>query len=146
MTRRLLRLAFALALLPGWTSTTHAQVVHLYHSSSSTLQHPHREVIRDSSRWAQVWGFTGRRESLPPVDFSREMVILAALGAYASTGYEVTVDSARVADGQHLIYLHTTLNDYCPGGAAMTAPMDLVRLPRSDLPIRYAEYTVQRKC
>ena len=60
------------------------------------------ELISDSGRWAAFWieaGFTDR--PLPSVDFSREMVIVAALGTQADSCKSIAVasvtsDAARI--------------------------------------------------
>jgi len=93
-----------------------------------------RLLVRDAEAWASLWAEIHRNLSptppLPAVDFEREMVVAAALGTRPSGGYGITIDSARHRGD--VLEIH--VRQWRPGGdcavtAALTAPVDLVRLP-----------------
>ena len=107
-----------------------------------------REVVRDSSRW-QVWS-SGLRlhtdSALPPVDFSRYMVVVAGMGSVASTGFELFVDSVHTSGSKLLVYVRSVDPGGCSVGGAETRPIDIVRVPRTTLRVRFLESTETNRC
>jgi hypothetical protein len=110
-----------------------------------------RVVIRDARQWATYWERVHAHmipaPAAPAVDFGREMVVLAALGARSSGGYGIRVDSAF--DGS--TYVEVVIRRSSPGKrcmvtAAFTQPVDLVRLPVRALPVRFRERAVVEEC
>ena len=107
-----------------------------------------RVVVTDSATWRRLWDRIQRGASpaapLPEIDFRRESLILTALGARGSTGYGIAVDSvlrsgARVDSA---VVVHVTKWRPVAGaavGAVMTAPLDVVRIPRPAGPLRFIE-------
>jgi len=82
---------------------------------------------------------------MPEVDFSKEMVVIAAMGARPSSGYGIMIDGACECDGQVEVYVSS--NENACGGATLaivTDPADAVRLPQTDLPVVFRE--VQAPC
>jgi len=104
-----------------------------------------RLVIRNSERFNDLWEqIVGPREDKPgppEVDFSREMLIVAAMGERPSGGYEIVITGACEVDNQ--LEVHVRSSDYTKCGgmqtAVLTAPVDIVRLPKSDLPVVFRE-------
>lgn len=76
-----------------------------------------------------------KRALAAPLDFSRMAAIVAALGERPTTGFAVKVVSLTVA-GQE-VFVQLGLKDPAPDevvGQAITYPIDLVTLPRRELP------------
>ena len=123
-------------------------LVRLYHDFNSQLAHSERKVVTDSAQWAETWPFIRDNaiEKVPPVDFARHMVVIVALGTRPSTGYDITVDSTAAGSRERLLFVRVTTTGSCPAGAALTQPLDVVRVPRTRLPVRFVEDTVQVKC
>ena len=72
----------------------------------------------------------GSRDSLsfPAVDFSKDLVIIAALGSVGSTGYDIIIDSVARTTSEFLIFVRARE----PGnlyevGPVQTEPVDVVR-------------------
>src|SRR6266508_4397374 len=63
-----------------------------------------RLVIRAAAEWAaawkELWAGASPAPPLPAVDFSKEMVIVAAMGEQASGGHSIAVASAAVEGGR----------------------------------------------
>ena len=96
-------------------------------------------VVRDRDAWLRMWValFPGSPTSLPPplpeVDFSREMVVVAALGSQPSSGYDIVFTGAFEADGVVTMELETrSPGPGCGTLTVITAPVDLARVPRRD--------------
>ena len=116
-----------------------------------------RIVIRDRETWDSVWKricstsdplFRNVSTSLPPlpeIDFSREIIVVAAMGRRPNGGYRIIVNCARERDNR----LELEVQNISPCGAdyaIMTAPVDIVRLPKTDLPVTFREVEVKLGC
>lgn len=94
-------------------------------------------VVRERDEWVRTWGMlyqagpTSLLPPLPDVDFSREMVVVSALGSRPSSGYEVVFTGASEADGVVTMELETKApGPRCVTLTVITAPVDLARVPR----------------
>jgi hypothetical protein len=110
-----------------------------------------RTVVRDSVIWRQLWQQINRpffpQPALPVVDFGREMIVVAGLGARPSGGYDVIIESAaRDSAGIEVALRRAMPGPGCPVPAVMTQPLDLVRIPASGEPVRFREHTVVVPC
>ena len=110
-----------------------------------------RLVIRDRNAFDKLWQQLHRLGSdkppLPEVDFSREMIIVAAMGQQPTSGYEIIIDSACKVDHQLGVLVRSTNFLKCFGQTtSLTAPVDMVRLPKTDLPVVFRETEVTSDC
>jgi len=108
-------------------------------------------VIRDLPRWRDYWGRIHSpffpQPPAPAIDFRREMVILAALGRRPSLGYDILITSAlRDSAGIEVFLVRSKPTQGCPVPAAITEPVDLARIPTSDLPVRFTERITAIPC
>jgi PrcB C-terminal/Peptidase inhibitor I9 len=110
-----------------------------------------RLVIRNRDEFNEVWnqivGLVSNKPPLPKVDFSREMIIVAARGEQPTSGYEIIIDSACEVDNQLEVLVHSTKLLGCGLQLqVVTAPVDIVRLPKTDLPVVFRENEVTSDC
>jgi len=76
---------------------------------------------------------------LPEIDFSKEMIVVSAMGSRPSSGYLIYIDGACEVDGQVEVFV-SSVEDGCGAELAIvTNPADAVRLPRTDLPVVFRE-------
>lgn len=88
-----------------------------------------RMVIRDVNAWAQLWSELGAGDR-PDVDFTRNVVVVAAAGQRPSGGHEIAVSRVSQADGQLTIeVVETTPSPNCVTTMAVTQPVDAVVVP-----------------
>lgn len=81
------------------------------------------------------------------MDFSREMIIVAALGARPSSGYDISIDRAAVANAAVVVEVtSTTPGADCVLLAVITTPVVMARVPASYGPIRFIEQERTRQC
>jgi hypothetical protein len=118
---------------------------------NSGLTDSARIVVQDANTWAATWTAIWSRHSpqpaLPTIDFSQEMLVVAALGTRSSGGYGIFVDSAyQRADHIEVVIRKVSPGSRCIVTAALSAPVDVARLPRSSQPVRYRERSVVRNC
>lgn len=125
-------------------------------STGSRMDDKARLVIRDRDTWLKVWkrmfildSSHGPDPDLPPwaeIDFSREMVLVAAMGARPSSGYCIFIDSAYERDDRLEVNVRSVENRKCGGFTVMTAPVDIVRLPKTERSVVFHESEVESDC
>jgi hypothetical protein len=106
-----------------------------------------RLVIRNRDEFSELW----KRflapippgqwvPPMPEVDFSKEMVVVAAMGEKPSSGYGIIIDGACDVDG-HVEVFVSSVDGGCGGLqlGVVTAPADVVRIPQTDLPVVFRE-------
>jgi hypothetical protein len=119
--------------------------------SQSGIEERQRLVIRDAARWREVWAAIVRNISpapaAPDVDFSRQMIVLAAMGSRPTGGASITIVGVERAGGR----LRVTVRETSPGRGCMTtqaftAPLAAALVPRSDEPVDFVERSEVREC
>ena len=120
-------------------------------TSYSGLRESQRLVIRDQATWQQtwsaIWSNTAPQPALPTIDFTREMVILAALGERPTGGYSIFVDSASETAAGVTIAVRSLASDSgCPVTLALTQPVDIARMTRRDGHVEFAETFAIQRC
>lgn len=121
------------------------------YTTYSGLNDSVRAVIRDSAEWSAVWKGIMRpfypTPRLPQVDFDRDMVVVAALGARSTGGYDIVIEGARQDDSTIEIALRTSSPaPGCPVSAATTQPVDLATIPASSRAVRFRERSIIVPC
>lgn len=119
----------------------------------SGISKPLQVVIRDREAWLQMWKQINSKRfdkhPVPPpnVDFSREMLIVVAMGQRTSGGFHIMVDSIYERDNKLEVVVKNSLpGKNCLVTTAFTEPVDIVRLQKSDLSIVFRETNVARNC
>jgi hypothetical protein len=120
-------------------------------SAYAGVRDPMRAVIRDSVAWRQLWEQINRPfvppPALPPIDFAREMIVVAALGARPNAGYDVVIEGAHADSAGIQISVRVAAPaSGCPTAAVMTQPIDLARVPVSDQPVHFRDHDVVVAC
>lgn len=108
-------------------------------------------VVRDSAAWRQLWTELTRPfvppPPLPPIDFAREMVVVAALGSRPTAGYDIVIEgAARDSAGLEVAVRRISPGAGCPVLAVVTQPVDLARVPTLAVETRFRERTVVTPC
>jgi hypothetical protein len=109
-----------------------------------------RLVIRDEATWSSAWEtYQGRvtpRPAAPAVDFTREMVLLAAMGERSSGGYSIQIDEAAASEGA----LYVAVTESSPGAGCVTSqslsqPVVYARVPQH-ADVRFIERLTTSEC
>lgn len=123
----------------------------LFTESYSGIDTALRVVVKEPDRWRELWAqVAGQRTPAPPipaVDFAEEMVLVAAMGRRGTGGYSIAIDRVQ-RDDEAIVatVVETSPGPGCMLTQALTAPVTAVKLPRSDLPVRYVEERQTRDC
>ena len=108
-------------------------------------------VIKDEAAWKAFWKTIHENQTpappVPAIDFSREMVVVAAAGMKPSSGYAMQVMSASEAKGEVTVVVQATSPGAgCMNAMMMTSPVDIARIPKRDGQVRFDVKRVTRDC
>jgi hypothetical protein len=116
----------------------------------SNLREPRRLLIRDAETWAEVWAemiSIGDPRTPPFVDFSKEDVVVAALGERRSSGFGIAVTGLADAENNTHVVVTTTLpGPTCDRAEIITAPLHAVRIRKVEGTITFDEQSSTRLC
>ena len=127
-------------------------------SMSSGIWDQFRVVVRDRDAWFDVWKRIHRFDPhrgphpepppLPEIDFSREMLIVAAMGARPTSGYAIIIDAAYAHERNYRleVVVRSVENRKCGGFTVMTAPIDIVRLAKTERNVVFREIEAVLDC
>ena len=104
----------------------------------SGIKEAKQEVIRDAAAWERFRKQHSiseqSAERIPPVDFSKEMIVAATMGTKRTGGY--TIEIVRVEPTEKSLKIFVKRTSPPPGALtiqALTAPFHFVAVPKSDL-------------
>src|SRR5262249_59524025 len=93
--------------------------------STSGITTPERLVIRDDSAYAKFWATLGDASTRPSVDFTHDLVIVAAAGQQPTGGHSIAVERVtRVGAGLAVEVAETVPPQGCLTTQALTQPGD----------------------
>ena len=117
--------------------------------SSSDVRNESTWVIRDAATLRQVWAqvYQGRREA-PSIDFSKEMLVIVALGEKPTAGYGVNITGISRSDRNALVVNVTAFAPAadCVTAAVRTYPVAVSRLRAFDGAVRFDFTRTTRSC
>lgn len=122
-----------------------------YYRHSSGYPDSARLVIKTADEWTRVWNRIvsnhGPKPAVPEVDFAKEMVLVAAMGTRATGGFSIEIEAVdRDSSSITASVRKRAPGKTCGTTAALTAPVAIVRIPRSDKPVRFVEETIATDC
>ena len=110
----------------------------------SGIKEAKQEIIRDAAAWERFRKQHSISEQsaqkVPPVDFSKEMIIAATMGTKRTGGY--TIEIVRVEPTEKTLKIFVKRTSPPPGALtiqALTAPFHFVAVPKSDLKPEFVE-------
>jgi hypothetical protein len=117
-------------------------------ASDATRQ---RTVITDAAAWTRFWASLkpdpNANGAAPAVDFSRDMVIAAAMPVQPSGGFRIAIESVtELSDRLEVQVVERSPARDCVLPPVVTRPFDVVQLPRRDKPVKFVERTVVTSC
>lgn len=120
-------------------------------TTNSGIVKPLRVVIRDREAWLELWkDFSGPQPKpapAPEIDFSREMLIVVAMGQTSSGGFMIMVDGVYERDNKlEVVVKSTGPGANCMTTQALTQPVDIVRLRKSDHEVVFRETSITNDC
>jgi len=118
---------------------------------NSAFEEADRRVIRDAIAWAIVWERIYENGSskppLPVIDFSKEQVVVAALGARPSSGYSLRITGA--SGSGNAIKVRFESQSPGPGCGVLTTithPVTVAKMGRTVGSVAFEETPIVRNC
>lgn len=148
-------LALALVFVGGFVesgttpSNASSGVVHLYTSQTSLAPYPVRTAIGDSLTFRRMWReIVGTNPAPPHVDFTKYLVVIAAMGSVGSTGHMITVVSidSGATPGLRVRTRLVAPGNGCVAGGAFTNPVDIVRIPDTSPYVIFSDTLIANDC
>lgn len=133
---------------PTAVSVPFAPLARLAYSNLETEMHM---VVRTRADWTDLWAAATEdvepaREA-PTVDFSRRMVLVAAMGRRATDGFAVRIGSVfEDRERLYAIVTETSPGPGCVTTQALTAPMSAISIPLSSKPVSFIRRTENPSC
>lgn len=123
----------------------------LFATLYSNVRDARRIVIHDEASWAALWAemvSSGSMPTTPPrVDFSKEDVVVAAMGERRFAGYEITITGVEQDAGHLRVDVASkTPSPTCDHSEVITTPLHAVRVSKTSEPISFNETTVVLSC
>ncbi|NOT33285.1 MAG: protease complex subunit PrcB family protein [Candidatus Eisenbacteria bacterium] len=118
---------------------------------TSGLTSPLRAVINDQAALEQMWttafAAVGSPPQIPTIDFTKEMVVVVALGQRASGGYSIQVADAKMSRGALVIdVLLKSPGNRCAVTLSFTEPLDIVKIARVSGSVRFEDRSRVQSC
>jgi hypothetical protein len=126
-------------------------VDHLYRNAKSQLPTSVRLAILDTADWQAIWKRVVGNSSVapvPPVDFSREMLLVVGMGQAPCMGYQINVDTV-FRDKDKRIYAVVRERHHgsrCGCLNEVVSPVDVIRVPRTVRPVTFLERRETNVC
>ena len=120
-------------------------------SAWSGVSDHRRTVIRSSPEWLALWEEAHAtvipRPDPPEVDFTREMVLVAAMGGRPTGGYSISIPTVKREGGEAYAVVETVSpGPTCFTTQAFTAPVVALRVPLLEGPVHWIESETRREC
>ena len=118
---------------------------------ASGMTEPQQLVVRDRGAWQQAWDAIWRthvpRPPLPDADFTRDMIVIAALGTRSTGGYSIFIESASEGpEGVAVRVRAVSPGSACAVTLATTQPVDVARVPRRDGAVVFSQRNEVQDC
>ena len=94
-------------------------------------------VVRDQQSWQSLWSQMTANQfpapQLPAVDFTKDMVLVAAAGTRPSGGYSISITDAVESSGSVTVNVTiTSPGSNCAVPTVVTSPVDVATIARRD--------------
>jgi hypothetical protein len=119
---------------------------------NSGFDMPARLVVIDADTWRAVWNQIYLRSApvppLPVVDFSKEMIVVVALGSRSTGGFNILLTGANElsADGTTISISSVSPGPGCITTQAFVEPVDIARVARRNGEVRFVEQSRVAEC
>ena len=119
--------------------------------NNSGFDESERRVIRDAIAWAGVWAQIYENGSskppLPGIDFSKEQVVVAALGTRPSSGHSIRITGASGSGNAIKVKLESeSPGSGCVVLTVITHPVTVAKMGRTVGSVVFEETPIVKNC
>jgi PrcB C-terminal len=143
------RLSSSTSAAPTVSDAQQVKYTRLYSSWRSHYPDATEQVLQTPAELSAAWGTIHGpdTEPVPTVDFSRQMVVLIALGQRSTGGYSLRFDGLSSDAGTTVVrYTLTSPGPGCMAAQVLSSPVELVAVPKAAGPLRFDKTLVVARC
>jgi len=130
--------------LPIWTLDPITQ---------SGLQEPTERVIQDEASlraiWTQIHSRVIKPPAVPPIDFSKEIVVVVGMGAQATTSDVLRIISVAYGYPGSAVYVMVSsevAGKNCVVKPLLASPVEIIRFDKPPVPVLFDRHTHSVDC
>lgn len=103
-------------------------------------------VVRTDAEWGALWTDHSPKDTLPSIDFSKNMVVGVFLGTRPSAGYQVEIVGVRTQDKELIVeYVQKQPGRGTMAAQILTEPYHLVSVTSHPGPVRFLQVPDTRR-
>ena len=103
-------------------------------------------LITSTSQLEELWKMLGAGGQMPSVDFATHNVIAVFAGKEPTAGYAIAVSKVTDSEVRAVTITITAPASTCSAAHSMTAPYQVVELPKSPLSLTHEDQTATAGC
>lgn len=120
---------------------------HIQAPTSTGLPAGFRQVVRTRELWDSLWTLlvkdrTDPEPDPPSIDFTRDQLLVAGMGRFANGGFSIRIDSVLAHQQGLMVYVRSEYG--CLSTDVVSAPVDIVRVPKRFATVRFVNQRVVR--
>ncbi len=103
-------------------------------------------IITSKSQLEELWKMLRASGQMPSVDFATSSVIAVFAGEEPTAGYAIAVSKVTDGEVRAVTITITTPASACPAARSVTAPYQVVEVPKSPLSLTHEDQTKTAGC
>ncbi len=116
-------------------------------TAQTQFRSPMFDVVRSDADWTSTWQDAGLSPPARRADFTRSIIVVAAVGPRPSGGYTVEITEVRASDdGLQVVVRVTSPGPECRTPDEPTSPADAVIVDRLDSDVEFSISEVVHRC
>ncbi len=114
------------------------------------IEEPMLRVIRTQEELSELWELPSSRidkPEIPEIDFSRNMLLVAAMGEQPTSGYSIEITGAELKDDEWVFSVREAKpGESCMNLMVITTPHHMAVVPKSNKDVKFEVTTVTEEC
>ena len=120
--------------------------IELAQGTQSSVSRRTNYLITSESQLDELWNMTDAKGIPPTVDFTKNYVAGVFSGKEPTTGYAITVSKVMDVKSRIVTVTLVSPDTSCILAQSMTAPYQIISLPKTSLPFAHEDQTITVSC
>ncbi len=103
-------------------------------------------LVTSPTQFKELWKMFSTNSKPPVVDFVSSNIIAVFAGQKPTTGYSISVSKIKDSDTRTVTVLLTHPDKNCVLTQALTAPYQIIKIPKSTLPLDHTDISTTTPC
>lgn len=127
-------------------TTTTEPFTEIAHGVHSTITRRTNYIITSASQLTDLWKMIDAGGQPPTIDFTREDVVAVFTGKEPTAGYDIEVSRVEDSTVRNVVVTLIKPGGSCVLAQAVTNPYQLIRLPKTALPLTHTDLVHTVSC